>query len=143
MEQNAVMDNLPLPCALAIDPGRAKCGVAVARQDGQIVYRGIVPLDDLMRSVQELITTHRPIVVLCGDGTGSKPILKSLLSAGFALPIQSVDEAHTSEAARLRFVRENKPPLSQRLLPRALRTPWLPYDDYVAVLLAERYWNLL
>ncbi len=143
MQQNAAPDNLLPPCALAIDPGRAKCGVAVVRQDGQILYRGIVPPDDLMRSVQELIAAHRPVVVLCGDGTGSKPIRNALLSAGFEPPIQSVDEAHTSEAARLRFVRENKPPLSQRLLPFALRTPWLPYDDYVAVLLAERYWSLL
>ncbi len=130
-------------CALAIDPGRAKCGVAVVRQDGHVLYRGIVSPDALTRFVQELIAAHRPVVVLCGDGTGSKPIRDALLAADWGLPIRSVDEAHTSEAARLRFVRENKPPLRQRLLPLSLRTPWLPYDDYVAVLLAERYWNPL
>lgn len=143
VEENAGMIPAPLPCALAIDPGRAKCGVAVARQDGQTLFKAIVPLEDLTRCVQEQIAAHHPIVVLCGDGTGSKPVLHSLLSAALGVPIQSVDEAHTSEAARLRFVRENKPPLGQRLLPLALRTPWQPYDDYVALLLAERYWSLV
>ena len=140
--ENAPMLPALFSCVLAVDPGRAKCGVALVRQDGQTLFKAVVPLEDLTRRVQEQIAAHQPILVLCGDGTGSKPVLHSLQSAELGVPIQSVDEAHTSEAARLRFVRENKPPLGQRLLPLALRTPWQPYDDYVAVLLAERYWNL-
>ena len=125
---------------LAIDPGRAKCGVAVVRKDGQIVYRGIVPVEDLAKTSTALIDAHRPQALVCGNGTGSKPILQILQSAAPDLPLELVDETRTSEKARARFVRENKPPFLQRLLPLSLRSPWLPYDDYVAVLLAERYW---
>lgn len=115
--------------------------MAVVQSDGRVLHREIVPTAEVVECVQHLIVTHRPSLVLCGNGTGSKPILQALQAAQFAVPIQPVDEAYTSEAARVRFVRENRPPLLQRLLPSSLRTPWLPYDDYVAVILAERYWQ--
>ncbi len=126
---------------LAIDPGTAKCGVAVVGSDGHILHRAIVPTGAIVEQAQRLIAAYHPFLVICGNGTGAKPILQALQAAQLAIPIQPVDEAHTSEAARVRFVRENRPPLLQRLLPRNLRTPWLQYDDYVAVILAERYWQ--
>lgn len=126
---------------LAIDPGTAKCGVAVVRSDGHVLYRAIVPTGAIVEQTQSLIAAHQPFLIICGNGTGAKPIIQALQAAQFAVPIQLVDESHTSEAARIRFVRENRPPLLQRLLPRSLRTPWLPYDDYVAIILAERYWQ--
>jgi RNase H-fold protein (predicted Holliday junction resolvase) len=126
---------------LAIDPGRAKCGVAVVQQDGQALYRGIVAMESFAETITALIAAYHPQALVCGNGTGSKPILQILRVAAPALPLELVDETRTSERARARFVHENKPPLLQRLLPRSLRSPWLPYDDYVAVLLAERYWQ--
>ena len=45
----------PDACALAIDPGRAKCGVAVVRQDGRVLYRGIVPVESVSAQVAALI----------------------------------------------------------------------------------------
>lgn len=126
---------------LAIDPGRAKCGVGIVRQDGQVLWRGIVTPEALIEQTRALIAAHGPLLIVCGDGTGSKPILKALQAADLPVPVEVRDEAHTSEAARARFIRENRPPLLLRLLPRSLRTPWLPYDDYVAVILAERYWQ--
>ena len=126
---------------LAIDPGRAKCGVAVVQQDGQVLHRGIVPLETLADELRALIATYQPQALVCGNGTGSKPVLEIVRAAAQALPLERVDETRTSELARARFVRENKPPFLQRLLPRSLRTPWLPYDDYAAVILAERYWQ--
>ena len=126
---------------LAIDPGTAKCGVAIVQADGHILHRAIVPTAEILEHVRTVIAAHQPTALVCGNGTGSKPILQALEAAQLSIPIQPVDESHTSEAARIRFVRENHPPLLQRLLPRTLRTPWLPYDDYVAVILAERYWQ--
>ena len=128
---------------LAIDPGRMKCGLAVVRQDGTVLFRGIVEVGGLVTRVVDLIAVHQPLVILCGDGTGAKPILQALQAAALASPVLPVNEAHTSEQARARFVRENRPPLLQRLLPLSLRSPWLPYDDYVAILLAERYWQTM
>ncbi len=131
----------PLPRVLAIDPGTAKCGVAVVCSDGHVLHRGIVSAETLVEETRALIAARRPCLIICGNGTGAKPILQALQAAQFSISVQAVEEAHTSEAARIRFVRENRPPFLQRLLPRSLRTPWLPYDDYVAVILAERYWQ--
>src|SRR5579883_1702618 len=93
-------------CALAIDPGSAKCGVAVARADGAILCRAIVPVESLVEEVRALIARHRPAVLLVGAGTGSKPLLRQLEAASLSVPLLRVEEAHTSEAARARFVRE-------------------------------------
>ena len=129
------------PTVLAIDPGRVKCGLAVVSQDGTILFRAIVGVDAVIVQTTDLIGVYHPLAVVCGAGTGAKPILQALQAASLSIPVQPVNEAHTSEQARARFVRENKPPFLQRLLPLSLRTPWLPYDDYVAILLAERYWQ--
>lgn len=128
---------------LAVDPGRSKCGMAVVRRDGKVLFRAIVAAESLMAAVRTQIAQHRPRVLLVGDGTGSRLLLKALREAGLPLAIERVEEAHTSEAARARFVAENPPRGWQRLLPRSLRTPSRPYDDYVAVILAERFWQTL
>jgi RNase H-fold protein (predicted Holliday junction resolvase) len=126
---------------VAVDPGSAKCGVAVVREDGATLFRAIVTADSVLEEARALIRRFQPVALLVGGGTGSKPLLRALEEAGLPLPVQRVDESHTSEAARARFVAENAARGWQRLLPRSLRTPWCPYDDYVAVLLAERYWQ--
>ena len=126
---------------IAIDPGSAKCGVAVVQEDGTTLFRAIVTADSALEEVHALIRRFQPVALLVGGGTGSKPLLRALDEAGLPLPVRRVDEAHTSEAARVRFVAENAARGWQRLLPRSLRTPWCPYDDYVAVILAERYWQ--
>ena len=126
---------------LAIDPGRAKCGVAIVRRDGQVLFRAIVTVEAIEAEAQRLLAAHSPCALIVGGGTGSRPVLKALRAAELPVPVERVEEAHTSEAARRRFVAENQAPGWQRLLPRSLRTPWRLYDDYVAIILAERYWE--
>ena len=135
------MASEPPPAVLAIDPGSDKCGVAVVRQSREVLFRAIVPVDALIATVTRAIAEHRPVHVICGKGTGSKPILRGLATADMGIPFTSVDEAYTSEAARRRYVMETPPRGWERLLPRSLRTPSVPYDDYVAIILAERYWD--
>ncbi len=128
---------------LAIDPGSDKCGIAVVCKSGEVLYRAIVATADLCTTVRDLIPRCQPVQIVCGKGTGSKPILRALVSACLDIPITPVDEAYTSEAARRRYVAENPPRGLERLLPPTLRSPSVPYDDYVAVILGERYWASL
>ena len=125
---------------LAVDPGSAKCGVAVVARSGRVLHRAIVSTAELPSQVQTLTAQYQPVELLVGRGTGSKPILSALQSSGLTVPLQSVDEAHTSEQARRRWVAETPPRGLEWLLPKSLRTPSVPYDDYVAVILAERFW---
>jgi len=85
-----------------------------------------------------LLATHSVALVLIGDATNGKALARSLRDAlPENVPIEMVPEAFTSQRARTRYCQENPPPGWRRLLPTGLRTPPCPYDDYVAVLLAE------
>lgn len=131
----------PTPCVLAIDPGSAKCGIAVVQRDGAVRFRAVVTTESVVAKAHELTLTHRPRAIVMGNGTGSKPLLLQLQASNLPAPIISVDESHTSEAARIRYLAANPPRGWQRLLPAGLRTPPVAYDDYVALILAERYWQ--
>lgn len=124
---------------LAIDPGTHKCGIAVVRgADQQIVHRSVIATNELAETVAHLSLEHSPTVILIGNGTSARAAEETIRRLN-AAPVELVDEAMTSIAARQRYFRENPPRGFRRLLPTSLQTPPEPYDDYVAVILAERY----
>ncbi len=124
---------------LAIDPGRSKCGVAIVRRDEGILARSVVHKEDLRRLLHTLIQQFHPDVIVLGCGTGMKDVEKIISSLDSTLKIEIVDENYTSIDARKRFFKENPPRGLKRLIPTTLQTPNVAYDDYVAVILAERY----
>ena len=79
--------------------------------------------------------------IVMGNGTGSANLVAAVRERLPALELVLVDEHGTSEQARARFVAEEPLPFVQRLLPRGLRSPTRPYDDYVAIILAEQYFK--
>lgn len=139
---------------LAVDPGRAKCGLAVVagpgetnpEEDGpatpQCLERAVVETERLTLAVAEILR-RRPDIrqILLGGGTNSATLRRALESAFPHLPLQTVDEHNTSARARQRFVQENPAPGWRRILPPGLRSPEVPYDDYAAILLAEDYFS--
>jgi RNase H-fold protein (predicted Holliday junction resolvase) len=146
----------------AIDPGRVKCGLAVVMRDDDtppapkdgarpfampglhIRHREIVGTERVVARVLSLLPAHPVEAVLVGDATGGTSLARALRDAlqvagRPSLPVLLVNEAFTSQRARARFFAENQPRGLQRLLPRGLRTPPVPVDDYAAVLLAEDF----
>lgn len=121
---------------LAIDPGNQKCGLAVVGMDQILLYKTIVPTNRLIPTVEDLLKQYSIVIIIIGDRTKSEFVRQSLLPLG--LPIEMVDENRSSMEGRYRYLRENSHGW-RRLLPIGLRTPDKPYDDYVAVVLAERY----
>jgi RNase H-fold protein (predicted Holliday junction resolvase) len=123
---------------LAIDPGTAKCGIALVEQVNTptVLHREIVSTDTALNRILELCTTYRVETVLIGDATGGKPLCRTLCQ-NTALPVHTVCEERTSERARQRYRKENPPRGWRKLLPAGLQTPAEPYDDYAAVILAE------
>ncbi|MHB1001606.1 MAG: pre-16S rRNA-processing nuclease YqgF [Armatimonadota bacterium] len=122
---------------LSIDPGRDKCGLAVVTDTG-ILHQSIIPRDQTSCIVSDLINQYSPDIIITGNGTGSQSMCRELGSLT-DIPIEIVDEAYSSMKARIRFFKCNPPKGLRRLLPMSLLTPDHPYDDYVAVLLAEAY----
>lgn len=128
---------------LAIDPGRSKCGVAVlacadSKSIPRILHRAVVNTATLSDTLQSLASQYSPNTIVVGDGTSSKPAVELVSSLGIG-SVEVVDEKFTTLQARERYFRENPPRGLRKLIPVSLQTPPLPYDDYVAIILAERY----
>lgn len=127
------------PPVLAIDPGRSKCGLAVVRGDGTPLQLRIVPAPNLGAAVAELVQAHGVATVLMGDRTTSREAARIVRGSCPGAQVRFVDEHMSTLRARQRYFDAHPPRGLLRLLPRGLRTPPEPYDDYVALVLAEDY----
>ena len=141
---------------LAIDPGRAKCGLAVVfgspttsppesdtlAKPTHCLERAVVETERLTLAVGEIVRRRPEIaLLLIGDGTNSATLRRALAKTFPLIPLQTIDEHNTSQRARQRFLMENRAPGWRRLLPRSMRSPEVPYDDYAALMLAEDYFS--
>jgi RNase H-fold protein (predicted Holliday junction resolvase) len=131
---------------LALDPGRAKCGIAVVEKASppgdkpRVLHREIVETARVVARVLPLVTLHGVATVLVGNATGGHALARALRDAlpeGF--PVHLVEEAFSSQRARNRYLQEHQPRGWQRLVPPGLRLPPVPVDDYAALLLAEDF----
>lgn len=105
-----------------------------------MLERAVTRRDETPAAVAERLRRYPGARVVVGDGTGSKAFLDDLRRAGVAArDVALVDERLSSEEARRRYFAENPPRGWRRLLPWTLQTPPVPIDDYVAVILGERY----
>jgi len=129
---------------LAIDPGRAKCGLAVVAGPAppQCLERAVVETARLTLAVADILR-RRPDIrkILIGGGTNSATLRRALEATFPQVSLETVDEYNTSARARQRFIEDNPAPGWRRLLPPGLRSPEVPYDDYAAILLAEDYFS--
>lgn len=129
---------------LSIDPGREKCGVAVVGKEDGVLWKGVVGTAGLAPLVIDLAAVHDIQTIVVGDRTSHNAAVDAITSLETqSLTIVPVDEHHSSEEARTRYWREHPPAGLWRLVPLGLRVPPVPVDDYVAVILAERYFNKL
>ncbi len=123
---------------LAIDPGRKKCGVAVVEQD-TVLDRAVIPTGKLVETVRRWVEKYTPERILLGNRTSSEEFRELLAASLREVPVILVPEGETTLAARQRYFHEHPPRGWRRLLPLSMQLPPEPYDDYVAVLLIERY----
>ena len=124
---------------IAIDPGSHKVGVAVVSSTAETIYKSVSSRDECNDLISGLINEFNVEVVVLGNGTCSKEIREFVETNFSEVHLEVVDETETSRFARESYLKENPPKGIGRLVPMGLRTPSEPYDDYVAVILAERY----
>jgi RNase H-fold protein (predicted Holliday junction resolvase) len=120
---------------LGIDPGREKCGLAVVSPNLVLVKR-VVARGEFLDLAREYIRQYNVARIVLGDGTGSKDFLQEIEGV---LPVVTVDEQYTTEEARKKYWLDHRPKGWRRFLPTSMQVPPEPFDDYVAVILAERY----
>jgi RNase H-fold protein (predicted Holliday junction resolvase) len=133
-----------LDCILAIDPGREKNGVAVVTMDGTVYYQHVITTAQLLGAIEELLTNYKIDKIIIGNRTGSKEFINIMKKAGILEKVEGIipiDEHLSTEEARKRYWEHNPPAGLKKLIPLTMQTPGVPVDDYVAVILAERYFK--
>ncbi len=125
---------------LSVDPGRDKAGLAVVSKARGTLYRCIVSSADCARRGRELAAMHGVQKIVVGDRTGSREAVEALaLSSG--LEVVTVDEHRSSMEGRQRYLEDHRGRGLRRLVPIGLRAPTEPFDDYVAEIIAARYFG--
>lgn len=125
---------------MAVDPGRAKCGVAVCGPEG-VLARSVVEIGDLRALASGWMAAYRVDAVIVGSQTGSKQVLDILRN--LTVPVKAVPERGSTLRARRRYFLDHPRRGWRRLVPLSLQVPPEPYDDYAAALLAEAYLQAL
>lgn len=125
---------------LGIDPGRSKCGLALCVPGG-VVAKAIVPRVEVPAVVLAWAGEHAIDAIVVGGGTGSRQVIAALAglqASGRLPPVTSEEERDTTLAARRRYFDEHPARGWRRFVPTSFQVPPEPYDDYAAVVIAER-----
>ena len=124
---------------LGFDPGRDKCGVAVADENLKVYYHQVIESANAIATIQQLTQKYPVNLIVMGNLTTAKTWYNQLTSNFAELPIMMVDESNSSLEARDRYWQMYPPQGLRKLIPQSLRVPPCAIDDIVAILLIERY----
>lgn len=123
---------------VGLDPGRSKCGMALAEaHSAQVLGAGVLAPEACWEQLQRWRQQGAVAAVVLGNGTGSRTWQRRLEAAALAVIV--VPEAGTTLAARQRYWELEPPRGWRRLVPQGMRIPPRDYDDVVAQLLLERH----
>lgn len=127
---------------LSIDPGTSKCGMALVQRtdDGMIklLWHDVVPAEAVIVKLHEAYIVGEFHLVILGDSTGSKQVKTALRRHLPSMGLLVIDETETTMQARERYWEHNPRKGWRKILPATLQVPPEPYDDYAALVLAER-----
>ena len=123
---------------ISIDPGRAKCGIAVVDRQGTVLFVKAVENSAVVAELQQIFDKYVLKKVIMGNGTDHINVLTKIKAAYPDLSIEMVDEKNTTLMARKLYWQYNTPSFLQSLLPYDWRTtPVL--DGYAALAIAIKY----
>lgn len=125
---------------LGIDPGRDKCGLAIMTDNKEVIEQDVVGTETIVEVVAGLLDEYQVEIIVIGDGTLSQKLKTRLKTdCSKTLKIQTVDETNSTLEARERYWRANPPQGWRKFIPTSFQTPSRPVDDYVALILIERF----
>lgn len=125
---------------LAIDPGKNKSGIAVLERNSGIVFKGIFNFSSLKEELKKIIEAYRPEAVILGGGTYSKKN-KQVIQEISNLNLIIIDEKYTTQLAKFKYFKDHPPRGFWKIIPLSLQVPKEPYDDYAAIIIAEKYFK--
>jgi len=126
---------------IAIDPGTKKCGYAVVDSKLSVLQREVILIDKIIKNIEDSFKVYEINKIILGDGTNYKQIEKKLKNHFPRLKIVLIEESFSTLEARKKYFEAHPPRGIFKLIPLSLRVPPRQYDDFVAVLLAEKYFE--
>ncbi len=123
---------------LGIDPGTAKCGLALVQEDGAVLFRAVVAPADLPVTLAQLVRERPITAVALGNRTGAATVRGLVEQSLPGVPVAPVTEHESTRQARRLYWQYHPPRGWRRLVPLGLLVPRLPLDGYAAEILARR-----
>lgn len=126
---------------VAIDPGTNKCGYAVVDSNLNVLQREVTLAERIINRIKNSFKVYKIEKIILGNGTNYKQIENKLKNYFPRLKIILIEENFSTLEARKKYFEVYPPRGISRLIPLSLRVPPCQYDDFVAVLLAEKYFK--
>jgi RNase H-fold protein (predicted Holliday junction resolvase) len=127
---------------IAIDPGTKKCGYAVVDSNLKVLQREITSIKGIIKTIEDNFNAYRIDKIILGDGTNYKQIEKKIKNHFPQLKIILIEEDFSTLEARKKYFEAHPTRGISKLIPLSLRVPPFNYDDFVAVILAEKYFKI-
>ena len=127
---------------IAIDPGTKKCGYAVVDSNLSVLQREVISTEEITKAIEDSLNIYKLNKIILGNGTNCKNIEKRLKNQFPQLKIILIEEEFSTLEARKKYFEAHPPRGIFKLVPLSLRVPPCCYDDFVAVLLAEKYFKI-
>lgn len=128
---------------LAMDPGKDKIGAALIEEDGSLVRKEVIASAALEEKIRSWLSEKNLRAVIMGNGTRHEDMkrrMEALLKKeGLSLPVILVNERYTTEMGEAAYWREHPAKGLTRLIPKGMRSPPVPVDDYVAWIIGRIY----
>lgn len=124
---------------LGIDPGRSKTGLALVDLSGKIIALHIADSQNIDNEILSFIQKNCPAQIVLGNGTYSSVIGKIVEKVLPDVSISIVEEAHSTEEARILYWDVNPPKGWRKFAPLGMLVPPVPLDAYAAVILVRRF----
>ena len=104
----------------------------------KLLWHDVVPVEAVIVKLHEAYIVEEFHLVIIGDSTGSKKVKTDLRRHLPSKGILVIDEKETTIQARERYWEYNPRKGWRKFLPATLQVPPEAYDDYAALVLAER-----
>ena len=126
---------------IAIDPGTKKCGYAVVDSNLSVLQREVISIEEITKAIEDSSNICKIDKIILGNGTNYKSIEESLKNQFPQLKIILIEEEFSTLEARKKYFKAHPPRGILKLIPLSLRVPSCHYDDFVAIILAEKYFR--
>lgn len=124
---------------LGIDPGSSKTGAALLDTDGHIIKTEVLLMVDFAEELKQFLADYNVVVCVLGNGTTSEMMAATIKTVLPGIKLRLIDEAHSTEEARLLYWELNPPRGLRKLFPTTMQVPPQNLDGYAAAVLVRRY----